>query len=133
MPKNLWLKRFDPDAEFVWRRASAQYGAGDEVVKSDFTPRRLKQLYEGRYILERDVWNDFVGVASSPAPAKGLPVVDPAPVDNGESDPIDELRADAESLGIDVDKRWGEKRLNAEIEKATAPASTLPGVNDGAA
>lgn len=35
---------------------------------------------------------------------------------------IDYLRADAESLGINVDKRWGEKRLQAEIDKALSDA-----------
>lgn len=27
------------------------------------------------------------------------------------------LRAEAKALGVDVDRRWGEKRLRAEIEK----------------
>lgn len=31
---------------------------------------------------------------------------------------IDLLREQAGELGIDVDRRWGEKRLRAEIEKA---------------
>ncbi len=131
MAKNLWLKKFDPSDDFSWRKNYGEYAAGEKVVKKNFSPRRLKQLYEGRYIVERGMWNEFVGAASSPAPAKGLPVIDPAPVDNGES-AVNELRADAEALGIEVDKRWGEKRLNAEIEKATAPV-VLPGVNDGVA
>lgn len=39
---------------------------------------------------------------------------------------MDELKAQAESLGIDVDGRWSEKRIQAEIDKALeapAPAS----------
>jgi hypothetical protein len=47
--------------------------------------------------------------------------VEPVPAD----DPLelakmdmDQLRQVAEQLGIEVDKRWGEKRLRAEIEKA---------------
>lgn len=42
-------------------------------------------------------------------------------------DDLDALRADAEAAGVDVDKRWGAKRLNAEIAatKAAEP-------NDGA-
>lgn len=34
---------------------------------------------------------------------------------------IDELRKQATELGITFDKRWGEKRLQKEIEQATAP------------
>lgn len=33
---------------------------------------------------------------------------------------IDKLRADAEALNITVDRRWGWKRLQAEIDKALA-------------
>jgi len=33
-------------------------------------------------------------------------------------DTMEHLRAEAESIGIDVDGRWGEKRLRSEIEKA---------------
>lgn len=43
------------------------------------------------------------------------------PQENGVN-AIDYLRADAESLGINVDKRWGEKRLQAEIDKALSDA-----------
>lgn len=31
---------------------------------------------------------------------------------------MEELKAQAESLGIDVDGRWSEKRIQAEIDKA---------------
>lgn len=43
-----------------------------------------------------------------------------------EAPPTDEkdaLVAEAEGLGIDVDKRWGVTRLKAEIETAKAKAS----------
>lgn len=33
---------------------------------------------------------------------------------------LDKLREDAEGLGIKVDQRWGEKRLQAEIDKKLA-------------
>lgn len=33
---------------------------------------------------------------------------------------IDKLRADAEALGIAIDRRWGARRLQAEIDKALA-------------
>jgi hypothetical protein len=35
---------------------------------------------------------------------------------------VESLVADAESLGISVDKRWGEKRLRAEIDKVLEDA-----------
>lgn len=44
-----------------------------------------------------------------------------APQENGVN-AIDYLRADAESLGIQIDKRWGEKRLQAEIDKVLSDA-----------
>lgn len=37
-----------------------------------------------------------------------------------EDDPLDDLRKEAEDLGIEVDKRWGEKRLRSEVDKALA-------------
>lgn len=37
-----------------------------------------------------------------------------------EPDEKDTLVAEAEALGIDVDKRWGVARLTSEIEKAKA-------------
>lgn len=43
-----------------------------------------------------------------------------------EANPLDSLIADAESLGITVDKRWGEKRLRAEIDKALEDAVHTP-------
>lgn len=41
-----------------------------------------------------------------------------ASVDQGESADIESLREQAEGLGINVDKRWSAKRLQAEIDKA---------------
>lgn len=38
--------------------------------------------------------------------------------DEPEDDDIDELRAQAEELGIQVDKRWKAARLQQEIDKA---------------
>lgn len=44
---------------------------------------------------------------------------------------MEELKAQAESLGIDVDGRWSEKRIQAEIDKALA-ADPVPESNDHA-
>lgn len=130
MPKNLWLKKFDPSDDFTWRKNCGDYTMGTPVDKKIFTGRRLRQLYDARIIAPSDVWNEFVG-ASSPAADKARVVVDSAPVSDA-GDPLDELRAELEAAGVTVDKRWGEKRLTEELEKATAPVMKLPGMPDGA-
>lgn len=48
-------------------------------------------------------------------PAGGREVPEPA----ASEDDIDALREKAESLGVDVDRRWGERRLKDEITKAS--------------
>lgn len=118
MVKNLWLKKFDPSDDFTWRRNCGEFTAGESVVKSKFTDRRLRQLYDARIIAATDVWNEFVG-ASSPATDKARVVADSAPVSDAG--------AELEALGVKVDKRWGEARILEELEKATAPAK-LPGM-----
>lgn len=51
-----------------------------------------------------------------PIPA---PVPAPAPVaPHHDPDPLDALRSEAESLGVRVDRRWGEARLSDEIDAA---------------
>lgn len=47
----------------------------------------------------------------------GLFVVSATDEADEQPDDIDALRAEAEGLGIDVDKRWGAARLRAEIDK----------------
>jgi hypothetical protein len=39
---------------------------------------------------------------------------------------VEELKAQAESLGIDVDGRWSEKRIQAEIDKALDAPAVVP-------
>lgn len=124
MPKNLWHKKFNPSDSFIWRRECGDYKPGESVVNKDFAPRRLRQMYDNRMIVAADVWNEFVG-ASSPATDKARVVVDSAPVSDAG--------AKLEALGVKVDKRWGEARLLEELEKATAPTMSLPGIADGAA
>lgn len=38
--------------------------------------------------------------------------------DGGDGADLEDLRSEAEALGIEVDGRWGEKRLRTEIDKA---------------
>lgn len=47
-------------------------------------------------------------------------VKEPAKDEDQETSMRDELLKKAEELGIDVDRRWGDKRLMAEIEEALA-------------
>jgi hypothetical protein len=55
-------------------------------------------------------------VALKRATLAGAPEVpEPAP---SEGD-IEALREKAEALGVDVDRRWGERRLKDEIAKAS--------------
>ena len=48
--------------------------------------------------------------------------LDKFPAPKAEEESLAQLRIDAESLGISVDKRWGEKRLQAEIDKVLSDA-----------
>lgn len=48
-----------------------------------------------------------------------VPAAEPAePPAVDDDDDLDALRAEAAELGVEVDGRWKEKRLRAEIEKA---------------
>jgi len=55
---------------------------------------------------------------ASPVALPAAPVAAPEPADDAPPTRA-EMIAQAEKLGIDVDKRWGDKRLMAEIDKAT--------------
>jgi len=41
---------------------------------------------------------------------------------------VEELKAQAESLGIEVDGRWSEKRIQSEIDKALDAPAAAPSV-----
>lgn len=41
---------------------------------------------------------------------------------------MEELKAQAESLGIEVDGRWSEKRIQSEIDKALDAPAAAPSV-----
>jgi len=49
-----WKQRFDPEAEFIWRRAARVPGGsaapGDRVEKSAFPLRRLRKLWDAEWI-----------------------------------------------------------------------------------
>lgn len=95
--RNLWRDKFDASKKFVARReitlGDDELKPGDLVKSKDIPERRLRQLYDQRSICHADVWEGY---------EEGV-------------DELDELRTEAEKLGIKVDKRWGEDRLKKEI------------------
>ena len=104
LPDGIAIRRNGPAvtlADDVWSKALAH-----PVVKA--------WVDEGKIVVE--------SAASSRKQAEPVRMAadpDPAPVED-EADPRDELRGKARSLGIEVDMRWGEKRLREEIDKALA-------------
>ena len=86
---------------------------GEERRDLRFTPA---QIARARRIKFLSVVDDEPKVEAKAAPVIPAVVVnDPA---LPEADDLDGLRKEAEALGVDVDGRWGEKRLRAEIQKA---------------
>lgn len=77
----------------------------DKHCKSDFVKNLIK-----------------IGDLSVAQPDKQEDEPAPAPVAT-EQDDTESLRTQAKALGIDVDNRWGDKRLQEEIEKAQAEKS----------
>jgi hypothetical protein len=73
----------------------------DDVEEHGRAIHALLKPNAQRHPLDRD-GNGFPG-GSLPASERGL----------------DDLKAEAEALGVKVDRRWGETRLRAEIEDAS--------------
>lgn len=48
----------------------------------------------------------------------GWAVLAEQPTSEPEAEPLDDLRAEASDLGVTVDKRWSDKRIREEIDKA---------------
>jgi sRNA-binding protein len=51
---------------------------------------------------------------------ESAPQPDEQPVEPQDDSDLEQLRAEAEALGVKVDKRWGADRLRAEIAAARA-------------
>lgn len=79
-----------------FRYATRALRAGDPFDASRMDARTLEAIGKARIYVE---------------PPK------PAPKPKAEDD-LDALREEAEKAGVDVDGRWGEARLKAEIAKA---------------
>ena len=97
-----------PDGTAVRRNGPVVPIADDTWAKMLKHPVVEAWVDEGRIVLVDA--KAVEPVAVEPAPE---PVAD-------EPDPRDPLREEARSLEIEVDMRWGEKRLREEIDKALA-------------
>lgn len=103
--------------------AAFEYEGNMVVVNKGFTRVRAghpildayPDLFEPitvHYDVERRVEQATAG----PGEKRSLPLPpSPKPVDE-----LVELRAEAEQVGVTVDKRWGAERLRSEIDKATS-------------
>ena len=97
-----------PDGTAVRRSGPVVPIAGDTWAKMLKHPVVKAWVDEGRIVLIDAKAVEPVAVEPTPAPVADEP------------DPRDELREEARSLEIEVDMRWGEKRLREEIDKALA-------------
>ena len=105
---------FLPDGTAIRRGGPDVTMPADKWAKELENPVVQAWVDEGRIVVEGGAPSlkaaEPVRMAADPAP-------EPAPVDD-EADPRDPLRDEARELGIEVDNRWGEKRLREEIAKA---------------
>jgi hypothetical protein len=92
--------------------ATRRLTAGDEFDATDMHARILVGARKARYAPKQEK------VEPPPLPVPRPPVKAEPEKDVGE-ELIDRLREKAESLGIDVDGRWGPARLQSEIALAS--------------
>lgn len=89
--------------------------AGDEFDATATDAKILIAMRKARY-LTREIG------AFDPPPAPVAEAIGPPPDHDAERDALREL---AQSMGIDVDGRWGVARLEQEIERVkSAPSAT---------
>lgn len=100
-----YLTRYEGEPDARGRRQRVRYNPGDTL---EVSPELLAQLRDRLTpIDELELTLRETDAANTGGEA-----------DSAEQGELDELRAVAEALGVDVDQRWREKRLRAEIEKA---------------
>lgn len=90
--------------------AGAAVEVPDEAMKSAFLKSLIKDGSVAKESQEEQI--DLVDEVAEIEKAEA--------VEDKECPEAEDLRTQAETLGIKVDKRWGEDRLNEEIEKALA-------------
>ncbi|MFG1184374.1 hypothetical protein [Xanthobacter aminoxidans] len=87
---------------------------GGEPAATAATPAADPPPGEGKPSPNAAAIEPLAGVSEAPSAAYG---------EAGEGDVKAALQSEAETFEIDVDKRWGVARLNAEIEAARAKAT----------
>jgi hypothetical protein len=104
-----------PDGTAIRRGGPAVTMAAEKWARELKNPVVAAWVDLGWVLVEGD------GKAGPPPMTGNYFITDPAPdPEADEADPRDDLREEARSLGIEVDNRWGEKRLREEIDKALA-------------
>lgn len=126
MVKNLWLDPFDPKAEYVARKAFGGYTMGDEIDKSKLPhTRRLRQLYDNRMIVTRDMWERHVnGVEDEPREFKKSTLKFDAP-EKVVTDAVNKINKDVED-GIKEGLETLPENVKATAETVTFLNSESP-------
>lgn len=86
-----WLKKFDPEMEFVVSKTGfldidgKRVELGERLVKEDYNPRRLRQLYESRRIAVDISVATLIAEAEKKAALESEPniIVEPFDFENG--------------------------------------------------
>jgi hypothetical protein len=119
---------------FTYMTRHLTAGASFEAKPRD--ARVLKAIGKARDDYDAPVKEALEKPVAPVAPPPAAPVAAPAPTpivsaqEEHAHDPLDALRAEAATLGLHVDRRWGEARLMQEIddarEKAAKDHATAP-------
>ncbi len=91
MKTKTWLKKFDPEMEFVVSKTGfldidgKRVELGERLVKEDYNPRRLRQLYESRRIAVDISVATLIAEAEKKAALESEPniIVEPFDFENG--------------------------------------------------
>lgn len=102
--KNLWLERFTPDAEYEARKVlklgRKLLHPGQRVPKGTFSDRRMRQLYDARYIVM--VKNDEIAETIEPKTED----VEPKAVSNEDVTPVaDDATTDVGNSEYTIEQR----------------------------
>jgi hypothetical protein len=94
--------------------ATRRLKAGDEFDATDMHARILVGARKAQFAEDRP----SAKAATAKAPVK-IEEKAQAAETKATTDPLDDLRAQAHRLGIEIDKRWGAVRLQHEISKVS--------------
>ncbi len=108
-----WLCEMETGQSGTFRTVHFRAGSFNAILKM------VRDAYRGEtspadLAAAREVKVEAAAVAAAEAEAQAAEPADEAP-------DVEALRAHAEELGVDVDRRWGVARLQTEIDKASHP------------